>query len=269
MSAPWQPPERLVAIDGGGALAPAAAARLAAAALAAPGGAVLLRPSPGAAAILAALPAETTLIAVLPDMPQLLRDAAQNGTARAALARLARGGGAAVARLALTGLRHARQIAAQDFRGLVPMLIELERASLGARRAAGVALAAPLTDLLLAAGNGEALAHVVAFLRRRVGVRAGLETLNLGHLLPRLAEWGIAPDFVIGPLNPRGFRMKPTPAAALAALRASRVSVLASELTAGQTAGLADAVAYARAHGAAGVVMTIPDLAAAEPGAAP
>ena len=263
MSAPWQPPARLVAVDGAGALEPAAAARLAGAALSAPGTGVLLRPSPAANAILAALPPPAALIAVLPDMPQLLRDAAQNGIARAAIGRLTAGGATAAVRLALTGVRHLRHIAAQDFRGLVPTLIELERASLGSRRPDGVALAAPLTDLLLAAGNGEALAHVVDFLRRRVGVRAGLETLNLGHLLPRLAEWGVAADFVVGPVNSRGFRMKPTPAATLAALRGSRVPVLASELTAGQTVAVGEGAAYARAAGAAGVVMTIADLAAA------
>jgi hypothetical protein len=261
----WQVPARLIAVDAGGRdpLAADTAAALVTAALAAQPSGILLRPSPRADAIFAALP-PAPVIAVLPDMPQLLRDAAQQGAPRAALHRLARGGLAGVGRLFVAGVGHLRPIAAQDFSGLVPMLIELERASLGATRAEGVALAAPLTDLLLAAGHRDCLAHVVAFLRR-AGGRAGFETLNLGHLLPRLADWNITPDFVIGPLNRRGFRMKPTPDAVLAALRATAIPVLASELTAAQTCPLADAAAWARAQGAAGVVTTIADLAAARP----
>src|SRR5262249_12703518 len=105
--------------------------------------------------------------------------------------------------------------------------------------------------------------HVVQFVRRSIGVEAGLETLNLGHLLTRLAAWKIAPDFVIGPLNPAGFRMKPSPGAVLDAVRRAPVRVLASDVTAGGSVALASAIAHARAHGAAGVVATLDELVAA------
>ncbi|MDX2170496.1 MAG: hypothetical protein SF182_25715 [Deltaproteobacteria bacterium] len=200
------------------------------------------------------------MVAILPDMPQLLRDAAESGLPRAAVARLLPGGPGAWWRLARTGARHVRALAAQDFRGLVPVLLELERASLRGVDLRGVALAAPLTDLLLAAGHREALWQIVAHLRR-AGLRAGLQTLNLGHLLERLARWQLTPDFVIGPLNPRGFRMKPTPDAVRAALRTSRVPLLASEITAGGTVALAEAIAAVRADGAGGVVIAVNELA--------
>lgn len=267
--AAWQPVGRLIALNGGGAadvMEPRAAAQLVAGALASERGAVLLRPSPRARAILAQLRPGVPVVAVLPDMPQLLRDAAQRGALPVALARLAAGGVRAWWRLATTGLRHLRDIADRDFRGMVPVLIELERAGLGAAGLDGVALAAPLTDLLLAAGHGDCLGHVVAFLRQQVGTRAGFETLNLGHLLPRLSAWSVRPDFVIGPLNPRGFRMKPSPAAVLEAVRQSAIPVLASEVCAGGTVPLADGIAHARAHGAAGVVLALGDLAPAASG---
>jgi hypothetical protein len=264
----WQPPRRLVSVDSGGqadGIEPTAAARLVAGALAAEPGAVLLRPSPRARAILADLPA-VPVVAVLPDMPQLLRDAAQRGAARAALGRVAAGGVGAWARLGLTGLRHLRELATQDFRGIVPLLIELERAGIGAAGLQGVALAAPLTDLLLAAEYADCFAHVIAFLQRQVGTRAGFETLNLGHLLPRLAAWGIEPDFVIGPLNARGFRMKPSAAATLEAVREFAACVVASEVSADGTVPVADGIAYARTHGAVGVVLTLGELAADDSG---
>lgn len=263
--APSNTPRRLIALDSGGAAGIAdlrTAAHLVIQALAVEPGAVLLRPSPRARAILAQLPPQVPVVAVLPDMPQLLREAADHGALRMALTRLAAGGIGAWARLAVTALRHLRSLATQDFRGIVPVLIEFERAGLGAAALHGVALAAPLTDLLLAAGHRDCLAHVVTFLRRQVGTRAGFETLNLGHLLPRLATWGVAPDFVIGPLNPRGFRMKPSAAAVLEAVRGSRTPVLASEVSAGGTVQLADGIAHARGHGAAGVVLTLGELTA-------
>ena len=202
-------------------------------------------------------------MAVLPDLAQLLRDVAERGAFRAAGSRLAPGGFPACWRLARTGLRHLADLGRQDFRGIVPVLIELERARAGRATLEGVALAAALTDLLLAAGHAECLAHLVSFLRRS-GTRAGFETQNLGHLLPRLGSWGVAPDFVIGPLNARGFRMKPTPSAVLEAVHRSQTPVLASEVSAAGTVPLADAVAYAYRYGAAGVVIATEELAAGE-----
>jgi hypothetical protein len=253
----WTPPGRVVALDDD-VSDPSAACRLVVAALGDEPGAVLVRPSAHTRALLAGLPG-VPVVAVLPDLAQLLRDVAERGAPRAAASRLAAGGIAGCWRLARTGLGHVRDVARQEFRGIVPVLIDLERARAGRARPEAVALAAPLTDLLLAAANAECLAHVVAFLRRS-GVRAGFETQNLGHLLPRLASWGVEPDFVIGPLNARGFRMKPTARAVLEAIGRTATPVLASELSAAGTVPLADAVAYAREHGAAGVIVSSDEL---------
>ena len=223
---------------------------------------MLVRPSPATPAILAQLPAGVPLAAVVPDLPQLAREVGEQGAVRAALARLRRGGVGNSLALAVTVLRHLRDVARQDFRGIVPVMMALDRAGLGVGRLQSVVLAAPLTDLLLAAGHGECLAHVATFVRRRMRAQSGLETLNLGHLLPRLANWGVTPDFVIGPLNPRGFRMKPSPGAVVAAVRRSSTPVIASEITAGGTVPLAEGLEHARSLGAAGVVVTLDDLAA-------
>jgi len=252
---PWSPPRRIIAIDGDG-MDPSAASRLAAREQP---DAVLIRPSVRARATLAALPA-IPVVAVLPDLAQLLRDVADRGAPRAAGSRLAAGGISACWRFARTVVRHLPRLVRQDFQGIVPVLIDLELARAGRGTPEGVALAAPLTDLLLAAGYVECFAHLVSFLRES-GTRAGFETQNLGHLLVSLASWDVAPDFVIGPLNARGFRMKPSPSAVLTALGRTAIPVLASEPTAAGTVPLADGVAYARQHGAAGVILRADDLA--------
>jgi hypothetical protein len=250
----WSPPRRIIAIDGDGR-DPSAASRLAEREQP---DAVLVRPSLHARATLAALPG-IPVVAVLPDLAQLLRDVADRGAPRAAGSRLAAGGISACWRLARTGLRHVSDLARQDFRGIIPVLIDLERGRAGRGAPDAVAVAAPLTDLLLASGYAECLAHLVSFLRGS-GTRAGFETHNLGHLLVRLASWDVVPDFVIGPLNARGFRMKPTPSAVLAAVAHTTIPVLASELTAAGTVPLADGVAYAHQHGAAGVILPADEL---------
>lgn len=267
----WDLASRLIAVDArtAGDIDPDEAARLIARSAAAEPTGVLLWPSPRGRQILDRLPAELPIVAVLPDLAKLLSDAAEQGAPRAALGRISSGGVGAWWRLAVTGLRHLRRLAVQDFAGLLPVLIELERTAVGNRPLSGIALAAPLTDLLLAAEHRECFAHLVSFLRRQVGTRAGFETQNLGHLLARLEEWNVAADFVIGPLNARGFRMKPTAAAVEEAVRSSRISVLATEVTARGTVPLPDGVLHARSSGAAGVVVDLRDLEAERIGPLP
>jgi hypothetical protein len=132
-----------------------------------------------------------------------------------------------------------------------------EAASLGARAWAGIAVAAPVTDLALAAGNARFFDRMLRFARARFGGVAGFESNNLGALLGALGRWGIAPDFVMGAYNPAGYAMKPTPAAVEAAVRESGIPVLAGELRAGGTRSLDEGAAWAREHGAHGIA---PDL---------
>ncbi len=267
----WRPPARLIDLDAPGTsrgLAPAAAAARVAGALAAEPGALLVRSSPRARAIRTAVGRTAPVVAVLPDLARLLRDVAERGAPRAALDRLSGGGLPAWWRVGTTTLRHLRLVAAQDLTGMVPVLVELERAWLDRAALQAVALEAPLTDLLLAAGHVDCLTHFLHFVRDRMGTPAGFETLNLGHLLRRLAAWGTVPDFVIGPLNPRGHLMKPSGKIVREAVRAAAMPVLASEVSAGGTVPTARGIAHARAHGASAVVLTLDDLtarAAAQP----
>lgn len=235
------------------------AARLARLALDRAAGAVLVTACPGSRVLLTSLPG-VTVMALLPDISRLARQASAQGPVRATVERLRPGGVGALVRLVVTVVGHLPALVRRDFIGIVPALLELERASLGPVAPRSIALAAPLTDVLLAAGHRACFAEVVRFVRGRMHADAGFETLNLGHLLDRLHTWGIAPDFVIGPLNARGFRMKPSPAAALEAVRRSRIPVLAREVTAARTVPVAAGRAYARAQGAAGVVVTLDDL---------
>jgi len=221
---------------------------------------VLVSPSAAVRAALAELRDRVPVYALLPNVPEYVRDSSDVGLVGAALKRVRRASPATLFRLGLTGLAHAGGVLASDFAAMTPILLELEAASLGRADLRGVVIAAPITDLALAGRHRGFFTHLTRFMRSRFGVQAGFETHNLGHLLACLREWGVKPDFVIGPVNPRGMLMKPSPEELLAELRRTEIPVLAKELRAGGTVPLAEGASYARAAGAKGLVADLIDL---------
>ncbi len=229
-------------------------------ALAAGAEGVLVSPSQPLRAALAELKQSVPIYALLPNVPEYVRDSSDLGLVGAALKRVRRASPLTLARLGFTGLTHTLAVLKSDFTGMVPLLLELEAAALGARDLRAVVLAAPLTDLALAGRHRVFFEHFGQFVRGRFGAAAGFETHNLGHLLSRLREWGITPDLVVGPINPRGLLMKPSSDELLAALRVSKVPVLAKEVRAAGTVPLIEGARYALDHGAHGVVADLVDL---------
>jgi len=239
---------------------PAVLAREIAAALDAGADGVLAAPSPVTRAALSAVGRPVPTWALLPNVPAYVRDSSEAGLVGAAIKRVKGASPGTLVRLGITGMQHALGVVGGDFASMVPLLLELESAMLGAPRLAGVLVAAPITDLALAGRNRRFFAHLTAFTRARFGAQAGFETHNAGHLLRSLREWGVEPDLVIGPMNPAGFMMKPTPSRALEEVSIADVPVLAKELTAGGTGDLATAAAWARKHGAHGLVVDLADV---------
>jgi hypothetical protein len=221
---------------------------------------VLVSPSQPLRAALAELKQTVPIYALLPNVPEYVRDSSDLGLVGAALKRVRRASPVTLARLGFTGLTHAFAVLRSNFTGMVPLLLELEAAALGARDLRAVVLAAPLTDLALAGRHRSFFEHYGRFVRSRFGAAAGFETHNLGHLLDRLREWGITPDLVVGPVNPRGLLMKPSPEEVLAALRTSKVPVLAKEVRAAGAVPLVEGARFALDHGAHGVVADLVDL---------
>ena len=228
-------------------------------ALAAGAEGVLASPSPQLRAALAELRQTIPIYALLPNVPQYVRDSSDLGLVGTALKRLGGSGPLTLARLGITGLAHLGAVLRSDLSGMVPLLLELEAAALGATDVRAVVLAAPLTDLALAGRHRAFFEHYCRFARRRFGA-AGLETHNLGHLLERLREWDVRPDMVVGPVNPMGLMMKPDVATVMDELRAARFPVLAKEVRGGGSVRLGEGARFAREHGAYGVVADLVDV---------
>jgi hypothetical protein len=163
-------------------------------------------------------------------------------------------------RAAATSLAMLPGTLSDDLAARVASRCEIEAPALGKGTWAGVAFAAPITDLALAAGHSRFFERMTRFGRARFGGLAGFETHNLGLLLARLQEWGIAPDFVMGAVNPRGFAMKPDRETVLAQIRSAGVPTIASELRAGGTVPLAEGARFALDSGARGLVAELVDM---------
>jgi len=222
-------------------------------------------PSPALRTALAELTRVVPVYAVLPALsPQDYR-MLEPGV-EPLIARARRDAGpAARLRMGVTGLLRLSVLRHGDFAARVPVLLEAGARLLPRRGVAGIVLPAPLTDAALAGEHRRFFETLPRFVRARFHAAAGLETRNPGLLLARLREWGVAPDFVLGPVNPRGLGMKPRPAETLAELARARggpagagIPFLATELRAGGLCTLAEGAHYALEHGAHGLA---PDLA--------
>lgn len=221
---------------------------------------VLSSPSPALRTALAELQRVVPVYAVLPALsPQDYR-MLEPGV-EPLIARARRDAGfAARLRMSATGLRRLSWLRRGDFAARVPVLLEAGARRLPRRGVAGIVIAAPLTDAALAGDHRRFFESLPRFVRARFRAAAGFETRNPGQLLLRLREWGVQPDFVVGPVNPRGLGMKPRPEETLAELSrgGGGTPFLACELRAGGLCSLEEGARYALEHGVHGLA---PDLA--------
>lgn len=216
---------------------------------------VLATPSAALDAALAELDRTVPIFAVLPDLPHFSRNDLDPGRVDP-LDGPGRGDGGM--RTAWTRFSRAWPLMRRDFGALVRLRLEAETGRIPRRALKGVVVAAGVTDLALAGGHRRFFEQLVGFVHGRFRVRAGFETLNLGLLLARLQEWNVRPDFVVGPVNPRGVMMKPSLAATLDAMGRSQVAVVATQLRATGLNTLEEGAHFALEHGALGLA---PDLA--------
>lgn len=216
---------------------------------------VLVAPSPPLRAALAELKRAVPLYLVIPALGEYERPVAEPRIEALIEKSLQRAGPGTRMRVGFSSMLKPSIRFEGDLAVRLPLLIEAESAGLKPK---GVILDAWLTDLALAAGNKRFFERYVKSVRRRFRAAAGLETHNLGTLLARLREWQVEPDLVIGPLNPAGLMMKPTPEEALAEVARGGIRVIAQDLRAGGIVSLAESAGHARTHGAYGLA---PDLA--------
>ena len=137
--------------------------------------------------------------------------------------------------------------------------IEREATQFGPKALRGIVVSSVVTDLALAANQPRFIERLLRFAHQRHWL-VGVETRNLGHLLARLGAWGLEPDMVLGPMNPRGVAMMPDSQSVLTAMSSSPARVIATELRAGGMVALQEGADWARRHGAWGVCAELVDM---------
>lgn len=148
---------------------------------------------------------------------------------------------------------------AADLAQLILPRIEREATTFKAKALRGIVISSVATDLALAANQPRFVERIIRHAASKRWL-VGFETRNLGHLITRLGAWGLVPDMVFGPVNPRGVGMMPDTASVLVALRSSPIKVIGTELRAGGMVALSEGAAWARHHGVWGVCAELVDM---------
>jgi hypothetical protein len=229
----------------------------------------------GATAILAVLDARTEQAladfqswrdmptwVVVPNMYAFIRDLTDRGQAGAALARFARLRPGAMVTTGWHAARELRRLARADFAAGALWLAEMELAAARRLRISRVFLHPQLTEIALA-GRVAGLFTEFADRVGALGMEAGLMTHNpvtaadvLGGELKRFAA-------VVAPCNGKGYKMVPDRGACEALFRSDPGRFWATEVTAGGSITLKDALAHVRDLDLAGSVLDLRVLDAA------
>ncbi len=197
---------------------------------------------------------------VVPNAPAYVRDLADLGMMGAALKRLRRLPPAGWLRLAAYGLRNVRGLLAQDFAGMLGVMVLMELPIFSPFQPRVIFLHAQMTDLMLACGNAAGF-RAFADLVRDYGAEPGLETRNFGHLVAKLGEWMVDVPVIAAPFNLRGYGMRPSQAACEALLDQERTTVAAKDVLASGAVTGSEAAEYVRMHSLSSMVLE-PDNAA-------
>jgi hypothetical protein len=148
--------------------------------------------------------------ALVPHVAGYVREATDYGMFGAGWRRLRRMNVTSWGRLCIKGLHNFGGVLRRDFPTLLTLLLEMEMGSFRHVDPPVVFLHAQITDLLLAMDHGAALQRAIERIRRGFRALPGLATNNLGTLLPRLRSWGLEVPYVLTPVHPRGYGMRPS-----------------------------------------------------------
>lgn len=206
---------------------------------------------PGAEAAVLALRRRFGLAveSIVPNMRSYLRDASDHGVVGAALHRVLGLPLADKARIALHHVPRAARVLARDFATGVLVIVEMELARFRYLGASSVLLNASVTDLALALDNDRLVRDFVRLAGRTYGCEAGLATYNFGVLVERLETWGVRPDLVAAPFNPRGYLMNPSKEECERALKTAPLDVMATHVEVDGLVARPDALEYLRGLG--------------------
>jgi len=203
---------------------------------------------------------DLSIWAVVPNMYAFIRDLTDRGMVGAALSRLLRLDPRAMVTTGVNALRELGPLARADFSAGALWLAQMELAAVRGLHVRRVFLHPQLTEIALTGGVIELF---VEFARRvrASGLEAGLVTHNPVRAVDLLGDAFDSFTVIAAPCNASGYKMVPNRTDSEARFRAHPGRYWATEITAGHSLRLPEALAYARTMGVAGSVV---DLRAVE-----
>lgn len=165
---------------------------------------------------------------VVPDVAGYVRETTDFGMLGAGWRRLRRTSPLSFCQLSLRVLPNLHGVLRRDFSTFLNLMLEIEVANYRWIEPKVVFLHAQIVDLLLALDHGAALKRAIDCLRVGFKAEPGLATNNLGNLLSRLRIWELDVPYLLTPLHPCGYGMRPTQRLCEEKLRAFKGRVIAT-----------------------------------------
>ena len=135
-------------------------------------------------------------------------------------------------RLGLRALTKIQGILSKDMVTLLTSLLDFELSTFRHYNVQGIILHGQVTDLALSSDNKELLNVYINLVQEQYKATPIVATHNFGLLLRKLKEWNIKTP-VMGPVNKKGFMMKPSQEEVLQLIEETESTILAKKVLAG------------------------------------
>lgn len=165
------------------------------------------------------------------DLSRSSRDIQNSGMAGFAKKRISSAGVFSIPNLTVASLRRLPSVLKMDYGLLSILLAELEVLEFRRLDERVIFLHPSMADMALANQNKDFFRSFATFFRGRHGAEPGIMTNNIGCMLEKLDQWRISVDYVAGPVNRRGYHMRPNKHRCEELIRQTDRVIIATEIS--------------------------------------
>ena len=205
---------------------------------------------------------EMTLLPVIPNAYEYARDSTDKGVLGTILHKAKHIDLYRKVRLGLRALTKIHGILSKDMVTLLTNLMDFELSTFRSYNIKGVILHGQVTDLALSSNNKEILNVYINLIQEQYNVTPIVATHNFGLLLRKLKEWNLKIP-VMGPVNKKGFMMKPSQNEVLKLIEETDSYIIAKKVMAGGRLPPEEALPFLLGKNIGSVVMGIGALSEA------
>jgi hypothetical protein len=136
----------------------------------------------------------------------------------------------------------------KDYMSLAISMLKLEVAPFDKISIKGLLLHNVITDLLLSLQISEGFETYVDFVRTKLHMKPGFITLNLPMLVQNLDEWNVKSEYIMTPINPKGYDMNPSKEQVETTLKSYKREIIAMNVLGGGAFSVKDSYEYLKSY---------------------